>query len=232
MLRVENLVYAHPGQTTSYQFSLVAQPGEVTAVSGASGSGKSTLLDLLAGFLRPGSGSIRLDQQDLVPLPPEARPVSLLLQSDSLFDHLGAARNVSLGLPAGTSRAEARKRVDAALAEVGLEGVGNQLASTLSGGQKQRVALARTLLRARPLLLLDEPFSALDDQTRMAVRDLVRTLTIRHHWHTILVSHHADDVAALATRRYVLSEGRLLESSAQDPTKVIPATGPGVTLPG
>jgi thiamine transport system ATP-binding protein len=209
MLRVENLTYAHPGQAAPYLFSFRAERGQVTAISGASGAGKSTLLDLLAGFLTPSAGRIDLDQQDLVPLPPEARPVSLLLQSESLFEHLTAARNIGLGLPAGTNRAEARRQIAAALVEVGLEGIGDQAASTLSGGQKQRVALARTLLRARPLLLLDEPFSALDDETRVAVRDLVRTLTVRHAWHTILVSHHADDVEALASRRYLLSDRRL-----------------------
>jgi thiamine transport system ATP-binding protein len=209
MLRVEHLAYAHPGQAEPYIFSFRAEAGEVTAISGASGAGKSTLLDLLAGFLTPGAGRIDLDNQDLVPLPPEARPVSLLLQSESLFEHLTAARNVGLGLPARTDRAQAQRQIYAALAEVGLEGIGDQVAHTLSGGQKQRVALARTLLRARPLLLLDEPFSALDDETRVAVRDLVRTLTVRHAWHTILVSHHADDVEALASRRYLLSDRRL-----------------------
>jgi thiamine transport system ATP-binding protein len=188
---------------------MVSHAGEVTAISGASGSGKSTLLDLLAGFLTPSAGSITLDGTDLLPLPPEARPVSLLLQSESLFEHLSAAKNVALGLPPGTARGEAQRQISEALAEVGLEGIGEQSAGTLSGGQKQRVALARTLLRARPVLLLDEPFSALDDETRVAVRDLVRELTVRHGWHTILVSHHADDVEALAKRKYLLAEGRL-----------------------
>lgn len=210
MLVVENLTFAHSGQSQTYTFSLTAHPREVTAISGASGSGKSTLLDLLAGFLTPRSGQILLDNQNLVPLRPEERPVSLLLQSESLFDHLSAARNVALGLPAGTDRTMMREKVNAALAEVGLDGLGDQQAATLSGGQKQRVALARTLLRARPILLLDEPFSALDDDTRHVIRDLVRRLTVDHDWHTILVSHHADDVEALAKRRYVLRDGKLV----------------------
>ncbi|MGB3336543.1 MAG: ATP-binding cassette domain-containing protein [Devosia sp.] len=215
MLRVENLTFAHPGQAQPYTFSFVANAGEVTAISGASGSGKSTLLDLLAGFLTPTAGSIDLDGQNLLPLPPEQRPLSLLLQSDSLFDHLSGAGNIALGLPRGSTKQEIREKTASVLAEVGLDGTGNQVASTLSGGQKQRVALARTLLRARPVLLLDEPFSALDDETRLAVRDLVRTLTIRHAWHTILVSHHADDVDALASRRYLLRYGRLAASDGQ-----------------
>ena len=214
MLRVENLTFGHPGQAVPYQFSLVAHAGEITAISGASGSGKSTLLDLLAGFLTPVAGTIDLDGQDLRPLPSERRPVSLLLQSDSLFEHLSAGKNVALGLPAGIAKPEIHRQTAAALAEVGLQDISEQQAGTLSGGQKQRVALARTLLRARPVLLLDEPFSALDDETRVAVRDLVRTLTIRHHWHAILVSHHADDIEALASRRYVLSGGKLKESLA------------------
>jgi thiamine transport system ATP-binding protein len=210
VLRVDELCFAYPGTAEPYRFSLAAAPSEITAVSGASGSGKSTLLDLLAGFLTPTSGSITLDGQQLVPLPPEQRPVSLLLQSESLFEHLSAGRNIALGLPARTPKASVQQQVEAALAEVGLSGIGAQPAATLSGGQKQRVALARTLLRARPVLLLDEPFSALDDQTRAVIRDLVKTLTIRHGWHTILVSHHNDDILALASRRYHLADRKLV----------------------
>ncbi|WP_172124101.1 MULTISPECIES: ATP-binding cassette domain-containing protein [unclassified Devosia] len=210
MLRVDELCFAYPNTAEPYRFSLAAAPGEITAVSGASGSGKSTLLDLLAGFLTPTSGSIVLDGQQLVPLPPEQRPVSLLLQSESLFEHLSAGRNIALGLPARTPKASVHQQVEAALAEVGLSGIGAQPAATLSGGQKQRVALARTLLRARSVLLLDEPFSALDDQTRAVIRDLVKTLTVRHGWHTILVSHHNDDILALASRRYHLADRKLV----------------------
>ena len=105
----------------------------------------------------------------------------------------------------------ARRRVAEALAEVGLPDIGQQRAATLSGGQKQRIALARTLLRARPVLLLDEPFSALDDDTRVDVRALVATLTAEQGWTTVLVSHHADDVEALASRRYRVEAGWLVE---------------------
>ena len=209
MLRGDELTFAHPGQASPYIFSFTAQPGEVTAISGASGSGKSTLLDLIAGFLQPRSGRLALDKTDLLPLAPEARPISLLLQAESLFEHLSAARNIALGMPAKTARNAVSALISGALAEVGLDGIEAQVALTLSGGQKQRVALARTLLRDKPVLLLDEPFSALDDETRGTIRELVRTLTVRHGWHTILVSHHADDVQTLAARRYRLDQGRL-----------------------
>ena len=212
MLRAEALSFAYPGQAMPYLFSFEAEPGQITAISGASGSGKSTLLDLLAGFQAPAGGMLTLDGTDLLPLPPERRPVSLLLQSESLFEHLSAARNVALGLPAGTPREVLDPRVAQALAEVGLPDLGRQRAATLSGGQKQRVALARTLLRDRPVLLLDEPFSALDDDTRQTIRALVKTLTEQQNWHTILVTHHKDDVAALASRRYQLEDYRLTEA--------------------
>jgi len=210
VLVLDDVSYSHPGWAAQYRFSMTAVPGEITAVSGPSGAGKSTLLDLIAGFIAPQSGTMRLDGLDLLPLPPEKRPVSILFQSETLFEHLSAEKNVALGLPEGMPRGEVKERIAAALAEVGLPDIGLQRAATLSGGQKQRVALARTLLRARPVLLLDEPFSALDDDTRVIVRDLVRALTERHRWITILVSHHADDVAALAARRYRIEDGWLV----------------------
>lgn len=209
MLIATDLVFAYPGQTVPYRFSLEAEAGEVTAISGTSGSGKSTLLDLLSGFLTPHSGSLTVYEEPLLHLPPETRPISLLLQADNLFDHLSAAENAVLGIPKGRDKAERDQLVAQALAEVGLEGMDDQITSTLSGGQKQRVALARTLLRARPVLLLDEPFSALDDVTRSSVRELVASLTRRHGWHTVLVSHHSDDITALASRHYQIGEKQL-----------------------
>jgi thiamine transport system ATP-binding protein len=213
VLVLDDLSYRHPGQTNGYHFSMVARPGEVTAIGGVSGAGKSTLLDLIAGFLMPDAGSLTVDGADLLALPVERRPVSILFQSDALFDHLSARRNVELGLPRDTPRADRAARVAAALAEVGLPEMGLQVAASLSGGQKQRVALARTLLRARPVLLLDEPFSALDDEARIALRHLVGALTAKHGWTTLLVSHNADDTAALAARRYRIEAGRLVELS-------------------
>ncbi|WP_449394468.1 ATP-binding cassette domain-containing protein [Devosia riboflavina] len=209
MLRAEHLAFAYGIGAQTYDFSFEAEAGSVTAISGASGSGKSTLFDLIAGFLSPKSGALTLDGANLLPLPPETRPLSLLLQSDNLFDHLSARENVALGLPRGMAKAEGRQRVEEVMARVGLQGLADQTAATLSGGQKQRVALARTLLRHRAILLLDEPFSALDDETRHVIRALVGELTRSEGWHTILVSHHEDDIAALAARRYRLAEGRL-----------------------
>ena len=204
MLTLEAVTFAYPGAAQTYRFSVAAAAGIVTAVRGASGAGKSTLLDLIAGFLVPDAGAIRIAGDDVTALPPERRPVSILFQSETLFEHLSAARNVALGLPRPDLA-----RVAAALAEVGLPDIGPQRAATLSGGQKQRVALARTLLRDRPVLLLDEPFSALDDDTRATTRALVKSLTRKHKWATVLVTHHADDIAAIADRVYLLQNGVL-----------------------
>ncbi|WP_439601109.1 ATP-binding cassette domain-containing protein [Devosia sp.] len=209
MLEAEHLRFTHPGATRHFDLSFAARPGEITAVSGQSGAGKSTLLDLIAGFLQPQSGRLALDGRDLLPLPPEQRPISILFQSETLFEHLSAQQNLALGLPRGAT--EQQSKIAAALNEVGLPGVLRQRADTLSGGEKQRVALARTLLRDRPVLLLDEPFSALDDETRGTIRTLVKSLTERHGWITMLVSHHVDDVEALAARRYQLRDGMLFE---------------------
>lgn len=188
----------------AYDFTMEALPGEVTAIRGQSGSGKSTLLDLVAGFLTPSSGEIRIAGAIVNDLPPEQRPVSILFQSETLFEHLTAEWNVALGLQGADPT-----RVAAALAELDLTDLAQQQASTLSGGQKQRVALARTLLRDKPVLLLDEPFSALDDETRASTRSLVQSLTRKQEWATVLVTHHADDIAAIADRVYRLEGGRL-----------------------
>ena len=205
MLVLDEVQFGYPGRPP-YAFSMEARPGTVTAIRGASGSGKSTLLDLIAGFQTPTAGTLWVGDADITALPPERRPVSILFQSETLFEHLSAARNVALGL---RGAAPDDPRVAAALAEVGLPEVGQQRASTLSGGQKQRVALARTLLRDKPVLLLDEPFSALDDETRAATRSLVQSLTQKHKWATVLVTHHVDDIAAIAGSVYVLADGRL-----------------------
>lgn len=203
MLALDSVAFGYGAQPV-YEFTMEALAGEVTAIRGASGSGKSTLLDLIAGFLRPASGTIAIDGRTVNDLPPEQRPVSILFQAETLFEHLTAARNVALGLPHPDAA-----RVAAVLAELNLGELADQRAATLSGGQKQRVALARTLLRDKPVLLLDEPFSALDDETRAVTRMLVQSLTRKQKWATVLVTHHAEDVGAIADRVYRLETGRL-----------------------
>lgn len=205
MFALRSITFAHPGQTDAYEFSLSLTPGEILGISGMSGAGKSTLLDLIAGFLTPLSGSMVLDAVSLLDRPPECRPVAILFQDDNLFDHLSVAKNLDLARPKG--RLAEAERVDS-LKAVGLAGLDRRRAAQLSGGQKQRVALARCLLLDRPILLLDEPFSALDAETASDMRDLVRELVSRHGWHTLLVSHQDEDLA-IADRRMSIADNRL-----------------------
>ncbi len=207
MLKVEQLTFSQAGQSYSYIYDLKVSPGEIVVVTGVSGAGKSTLLDLIAGFLSPASGSLSLNETDLLPLPPEKRPLSILFQEDNLFEHLSVAKNLALALTA--NQGQETERIIEALNEVGLGGYGPRRARNLSGGQKQRVALARTLLRNRPVLLLDEPFASLDEKTALDMRTLVRRLTDTNQWHTLIVSHAKEDARQLADRLYSLCEGRL-----------------------
>lgn len=213
MLELDHVRFAYPGQSTPYDFSLDAAPGKITLLMGRSGSGKSTLLDLIAGFQMPQSGQMQVDDTDLLPLPPEQRPVSILFQNGNLFEHLDVTTNLRLGLPRGTSANAAAEKIKQALDEVGLSEFARRRAGKLSGGQQQRVALARTLLRDRPVLLLDEPFANLDSQTAGEMRRLVKQLTETHGWHTLVVSHLRED-AKLADKAYSLLDGVLSVSAA------------------
>ncbi len=206
MLEIKNLTYRHESGEMDYRFDLEIEPGEIVGLTGPSGAGKSTLLDLIAGFLAPHSGDAVLDGRSFAGLAPEKRPVSILFQADNLFDHLSAGANVALGI-SSKARADSPE-VEKALADMGLDGLSKRQAANLSGGQKQRVALARTLLRNKPVLLLDEPFTGLDEETAHAMRAIIREIVAKQGWHAILVSHDKDDIAALTQNHYRLENGR------------------------
>ena len=139
----------------------------ITAMIGPSGSGKSTLLNLVAGFETPRSGRVLIGGRDVTALPPSARPVSMVFQENNLFAHLDVEKNVGLGRsPALRLTAEDRRAVAEALSRTGLAGKEKRLPRELSGGERQRVALARVLVRDRPVLLLDEPFASLGPALR------------------------------------------------------------------
>lgn len=173
------------------------QPGEVLTVMGPSGSGKSSLLAGLIGALPTGfqmSGRIVLNGRDVTDLPTQDRRIGLLFQDDVLFPHLSVAQNLGFGLRAGGTRAERAAAIETMLERIGLAGFGPRDPATLSGGQRARVALARTLLAEPEALLLDEPFSRLDQALRAQIRDLVfqmaRALPV------ILVTHDPEDARA------------------------------------
>jgi putative thiamine transport system ATP-binding protein len=176
------------------------EPGQVLTLMGPSGSGKSTLLSFLCGVLAPAfsaEGRVLLDDVDITGLPPERRQLGILFQDALLFPHLSVAGNLLVALPAARGGRPARRaKVDAALAEAGLEGFGARDPATLSGGQQARVALMRTLLAKPKALLLDEPFSKLDAALRQRLRRFVFAEIRRYRLPAILVTHDPGDAAA------------------------------------
>ncbi|MDO5703743.1 MAG: ATP-binding cassette domain-containing protein [Paracoccus sp. (in: a-proteobacteria)] len=183
------------------------RPGARVAVIGPSGSGKSTLLSLIAGFLRPDQGTVRWEGRDLAPTPPGQRPVSILFQDQNLFPHLTVAQNVGLGLrPDLRLSRDQKAAIAGALSRVGLSGMDSRRPAQLSGGQQSRVALARVLLRARPILLLDEPFGALGPALKTEMLALLAQIAQETGATVLMVTHDPDDARSFAPET-VLVEG-------------------------
>jgi thiamine transport system ATP-binding protein len=215
MARVELDAVAFRYEDMQMRFDLQVEDGECLAVIGPSGAGKSTLLALIAGFEHAGSGSIRIGGQDVTSLHPSVRPVTMLFQDHNLFAHLDVAANVGLGVHPGLKLTTAdRARVASALEQVGLSGLTERLPSQLSGGERQRVALARSLVRDRPVLLLDEPFGALGPALRREMLDLVRALQAARKLTVLLVSHQPEDALYAATRTAFVHAGHVLQVGA------------------
>jgi thiamine transport system ATP-binding protein len=192
MIEISGLI-ARAGDYT-VTADLAVPTGAVCAVIGPSGGGKTTLLNAIAGFAPVWAGTIRIAGRDVTGLPPADRPVTLLFQSDNLFPHLTLAQNVGLGLrPSLRLTAEERARVEAAMADVGLAGLGPRLPGQLSGGQQSRAALARALLRDRPALLLDEPFSALGPAQRAEMLALTRARIVPRGIAVLMVTHDPEE---------------------------------------
>lgn len=204
-LSVEQLHVTQGAFTLAADFALPAQ--SLTAVTGASGSGKSTLLAGIAGFAEAVTGEVRIDDQPILDQPPGERPLSILFQDHNLFPHLTAFQNAALGVsPRLKLTAEMKQRVTEVLEQMGLAGFSERKPAALSGGQCARVALARTLLRARPVLLLDEPFSALDPDLRAEMLDLVQNVVKIHGLTALMVTHMPED-AAQADHHLVIENG-------------------------
>jgi len=183
--------------------------GARVAVIGPSGAGKSTLLAAVAGFIPLTEGRILWAGQDLAALTPGARPLSILFQDQNLFPHLTVLQNVGLGLrPDLRLDRDQQAQVAAALERVGLAGLAARRPAQLSGGQQGRVALARALLRARPLLLLDEPFAALGPALKAEMLDLVAEIAAETASTVLMVSHEPADARRFAPLSVLVAEGR------------------------
>ncbi|HEX5735755.1 MAG TPA: ATP-binding cassette domain-containing protein [Blastocatellia bacterium] len=197
------------------QVSLEIKDGELFVLLGSSGSGKSTILRLIAGLAEPTSGRILLGGRDVTHLTPQERGTGFVFQNYSIFRHMSVAENIEFGLKIRkVAKAERRRRTDELLELVGLAGLGRRYAHQLSGGQQQRVALARALVYEPDVLLLDEPFGALDVKIRAQLRRSLKEIQRRLGVTAILVTHDQEEAFELADRIGVLESGRLLEVGA------------------
>jgi spermidine/putrescine ABC transporter ATP-binding subunit len=197
--------------------SLQIHRGEILTLLGPSGGGKTTLLNLVAGFVGPDSGSIHIDGRPVTDVPPYKREIGVLFQNYALFPHMDVASNVGYGLKMrGTAKAAMQRRIAEVLALVRLTGYESRKPRQLSGGQQQRVALARALAVSPKVLLLDEPFSALDKNLRasmqLELKDIQRKLGVT----TIFVTHDQSEALSLSDRIAVLSEGRICQVGTPD----------------
>lgn len=188
----------------------VAAGGRV-AIIGASGSGKSTLLDIIAGFRAPSGGDVRWKGAAITKLPPAERPISILFQDTNLFPHLSIQRNLALALNprSGRLRSGDEETIEQILSRVGLSGFGSRRLSEMSGGQQSRAALARVLVQARPILLLDEPFAALGPALKAEMLDLVAELAEADGTTVLLVTHDPQDARRFASQTIVVEDGHV-----------------------
>ena len=186
--------------------------GTLTTLLGPSGCGKTTVLRLIAGLEQPSGGRILIDGSDVTALGPAERNVSLVFQNYALFPHLSVADNVGYGLVvSGETKAAARERAEAAMASVGLQGLGARLPSELSGGQQQRIALARALVLEPSVLLFDEPLSNLDARLRRAMREEIRALQQRLGLTVAYVTHDQHEALAVSDHIIVMEAGRIAQ---------------------
>jgi len=222
MLTLDKLVLTQDGFTLTADFEVPT--GAWVAVIGPSGAGKSTLLAAIAGFFPLASGRILWNGEDMAPLPPGKRPLSILFQDQNLFGHLSVAQNLGLGLsPSLRLSAADHARIAQALERTGLGGLGERRPSQLSGGQQSRVALARALLRARPLLLLDEPFAALGPALKAEMLALLAEIAREQETTVLMVSHDPADARAFAPLSILVAQGR---AEAPTPTAALLSNPP------
>jgi len=201
--------YSDTAGVLDMQFDLAVPAGALLAVIGPSGAGKSSLLSLIAGFDRPASGRILIGGRDVGADSPAHRPVSMLFQDHNLFAHLDLWTNVALGIsPRLRLDAAQRAEIAMALERVGLAALARRLPRDVSGGERQRAALARALVRKRPVLLLDEPFAALGPGLRAAMLHLVQALQRETGITIVMVTHAPEDARAIADLTAFLDAGR------------------------
>lgn len=208
MIRLDNVFLADDALPMTFDLQVVA--GERIAIVGPSGAGKSTLLNLIAGFVLPTRGEVWLNGENHTQSAPYERPVSMLFQENNLFPHLTVQQNLALGLKTSLKlTALEQDQIEQVADAVGLTSFLSRLPNSLSGGQKQRVALARCLLRDKPILLLDEPFSALDPELRLDMLNLIDELCHSKNLTLLLVTHQPSELTGKVDRMLRIENGRI-----------------------
>jgi sulfate transport system ATP-binding protein len=226
-IRVEQVSKRFSAYPALDQVRLEVKDREFVALLGPSGSGKTTLLRIIAGLEFPDVGRIFFGEQDVTDARAAERGIGFVFQHYALFGHMNVARNIAFGLDimprrSRPPRAAIAERIEELLRLVQLEGYGNRYPSQLSGGQRQRVALARALAREPRILLLDEPFGALDAKVRRELREALRTIHEDTGLTSIFVTHDHEEAFALADRVAILNAGRLEQYATPAETKEAP----------
>ncbi|MDR0217341.1 MAG: thiamine ABC transporter ATP-binding protein ThiQ [Enterobacteriaceae bacterium] len=220
MIKLENVLYTYEQNSherLDMRFHVNIAAGERVAILGPSGAGKSTLLSLMAGFQFAESGHIWLNDENHTCTAPAKRPVSMLFQENNLFSHLTIEQNIGLGLHPGLKLdAQQRQVLQQITAQVSLTEHLPRLPAQLSGGQRQRAALARCLVRQQPILLLDEPFSALDPALRNEMLELLDQVCRDRKLTLLMVSHNLDDAAKIAPRALLIVDGKVYYDGATE----------------
>ena len=216
-IEISHVIKRFGGFVALDDVSVTIPTGRLTALLGPSGGGKSTLLRIVAGLEQADSGTVRIEGTDATHVPPQRRNVGFVFQHYAAFKHLTVRRNVAFGLEIRhRPKAEIRARVDELLALVHLEQFADRLPSQLSGGQRQRMALARALAVEPNVLLLDEPFGALDAQVRKELRDWLRRLHDEVHVTTVFVTHDQEEALEVADEIVVINNGRVEQVGSPD----------------
>ena len=210
MLCVDNLVINLENFRLTADFEI--ETGSHTAIVGPSGAGKSTLLNALAGFIPLTGGNIEWNKSDITKLQPGYRPLSILFQDYNLFSHLNVINNVAIGLKSNLKLNDFQlELVNLAIEEVGLSKFKFKTPSQLSGGQKTRVSLARSMVRSKPILLLDEAFSGLGPSLRCEMIELIKNHATEKNITLLMVTHHIKDAIELKQKVLFVSEGQFMK---------------------
>ncbi|ARC54291.1 thiamine ABC transporter ATP-binding protein [Candidatus Riesia pediculicola] len=209
MIKAQSILYRYKDLSMFFNFQV--EKGEKVSILGPNGSGKSTLLNLIAGFFRPNKGKILINNFDYTYSSPSFRPISIVFQNNNLFSHLTVLQNISLGVSCNLRLSVKNKRiVDEIIDIIDLNEQKNKFPNQISGGQKQLVALARCLIRKKPIMLLDEPFSSIDCNSKRKILKVLNRFCQKDGITLLVVLHDMKDASKMTNRSIILKNGAII----------------------